>query len=154
MKIERWEEETDEEWNKRLAEETAIANNTETTKYFIKDDPTDETQFIINYVGEDGLIWKEHPEGPFNAKQVLEWKKKAEMWDEICEGLEYGVNTPVGDILQEIRLINRDNQKRKDMLEAVETWKYGMFVRLPLVGKGHISRDDLDRLGKILKGEG
>lgn len=29
-------------------------------------------------VKEDGLTWKEHPEGPFNARQVLEWKKQAE----------------------------------------------------------------------------
>lgn len=78
VKIERWEKETDEEWAERLAEETAIANDTETTLYFVEDDPYNEDRFIVNYVEKDSMTWKEHPEGPFTCKQVLEWKKKAE----------------------------------------------------------------------------
>jgi len=77
VKIERWEEETDEDWAERLAEETVIANDTETTKYFVEDDPYNEDSFVVNYVGKDSMIWKEHPEGPFKCKQVVEWKKKA-----------------------------------------------------------------------------
>ena len=80
MKVERWEEESDEDWAERLAEEITLANNTETTKYFIEKDPDpyDHDRIIINYIGEAGWTWKEHPEGPFSCKQVLEWKNKAE----------------------------------------------------------------------------
>lgn len=82
VKIERWEKETDEEWAERLAYETAIANDTETTLYFVEDDPYNEDGFIVNYVGKDSMTWKEHPEGPFTCKQVLEWKKKAAKLEE------------------------------------------------------------------------
>ena len=75
MKIERREEETDEDWAERLAYEIEIANNTETTQYFVERDPYDESGIIINYIGEDRWTWKEHPEGPFNCKQILEWKR-------------------------------------------------------------------------------
>ena len=78
MKIERYENETDEDWAERLAYETGIANDTETTIYFVEDDPDQEDSFIINYVGKDSMTWKEHPEGPFTCKQVLEWKNKAD----------------------------------------------------------------------------
>ena len=90
MKVERWEEETDENWAERLAEEIELANATETTQYFVERDPYDEENFIINYIGEDGWTWKEHPEGPFSCKQVLEWKLKAEKWDlQIDKSLSY-----------------------------------------------------------------
>ena len=78
MKVERYENETDEDWAERLAYETAIADDTETTQYFVVDDPYNEDGFVVNYVGEDSMTWTEHPEGPFTCKQVLEWKKKAE----------------------------------------------------------------------------
>ena len=78
MKVERWEEESDEDWTERLAEEIELANATETTQYFVERDPYDEEKFIINYIGKTGWTWKEHPEGPFSCKQVLEWKLKAE----------------------------------------------------------------------------
>ena len=39
-------------------------------------------------------------------------------------------------------------------LEAVKTWKQGMFLKMPFIGDmGHISKHDLDRLDKILEGE-
>ncbi len=78
MRIERWEEETDEEWAERLAGEIAIADNTEISKYFVERAPYDETRLIINYIVEKSWTWKEHPEGPFTAKQIIEWKNKAE----------------------------------------------------------------------------
>ena len=79
MKVERWEEESDEDWAERLEEEIELANATETTQYFVERDPYVEENFIINYIGETGWTWKEHPEGAFSCKQVLEWKKKAEI---------------------------------------------------------------------------
>lgn len=84
MKVERWEEETDEEWAERLAEEIAIADNTETTHYFVERDPYDEEGIIINYVGGNAITWKEHPEGPFKATQIIEWKNKSAGWDEVA----------------------------------------------------------------------
>jgi len=78
MKVERWEKESDEDWAERRAEEIEIANNTKTTQYFVELDPYEEENLIINYIGEEGWTWKEHPEGPFSCKQVLEWKNKAE----------------------------------------------------------------------------
>jgi len=78
VKIERREEETDEEWTERLAEETGIANDTETTQYMVHRDDYEEDGFIIYYVGKDSWTWKEHPDGMFTCKQVLDWKKKAE----------------------------------------------------------------------------
>ena len=78
MTVERWEEESDEEWAERLAEEIAIANNTETTQYFFKSG-YEEDEIILNYVGKDSWTWKNHPEGPFKATQILEWKKEAEL---------------------------------------------------------------------------
>lgn len=81
MKVERWEEETDEEWAYRLAEEITLANNTEVSKYFIERDPYADDGVIINYIGEDSWTWKEHPEGPFKATQIIEWKNKAEKWN-------------------------------------------------------------------------
>lgn len=83
MKVERWEDESDEDWAERLADEIKDANNIETTQYFIQHDPYDEESFIINYNSKDSWSWKEHPEGPFTCKQVLEWKKKAERWDRL-----------------------------------------------------------------------
>ena len=80
-KVERWEDETDEDWATRLAEEIKHANNTVESKYFVERNPYNEEEFIINYVRVDGWTWKEHPEGPFSAKQVLEWKNKAEEYD-------------------------------------------------------------------------
>jgi len=66
MKIERWEEETDEDWAERLADETALANNAETSKYFVERDPYDEAGVIINYIQEKAWTWKEHPEGIYS----------------------------------------------------------------------------------------
>jgi len=74
MKIERHEDETDEDWAERLAYEIEIANNTETTQYFVERDSYNEDNIIINYCGKDRFTWKEHPEGPFSCKQILEWK--------------------------------------------------------------------------------
>ena len=88
MKVERWEEETDEEWAERLAEEIAIANNTETSKYFVERDSYTEDGVIINYVGEDSWTWKEHPESPFRASQIIEWKAKAKKWDELMPAMK------------------------------------------------------------------
>ena len=87
MKVERWEEETDEDWAERLAEETATANDTEVSQYFLERGML-ETELIINYVGS-GSMWKEHPEGPFTCKQVIGWKNKAEKFDRLRPGLEY-----------------------------------------------------------------
>ena len=99
-KVERWEEETDKDWAERLAEETMIANDTETTQYFVEDDPYQEDSFIINYVGKDSMTWKEHPEGLFTCKQVLEWKKKAEFHlvtrDRLLLEMECIMETEVG----------------------------------------------------------
>ena len=83
MKIERWEEETDEDWAERLSEEIALANNTGISRYFVERDSYAEDGVIINYIGELGWIWKEHPEGPFKASQIIDWKNKAEKWDMI-----------------------------------------------------------------------
>lgn len=119
MKIERWENETDEEWTERLTYETAIANNTETTNHYIQRLPEDETQFIIQYVDEGGMVWREHPEGPFNAKQVLEWKKKAEKWDELRKCLNWGNDPPVEIILRQFHALNIGNQDKRKKLEAI-----------------------------------
>lgn len=89
MKIERWEEESEEEWAERLAEEIALANDTETSQYFVNRDPYDEAGVIVNYIGKDGWMWKEHPEGPFTAKQIIGWKNEAEKFDRLRPGLEY-----------------------------------------------------------------
>jgi len=95
MKVERWEDETDEDWAERLAEEIEIANNTETTKYFVERDPYEEDGIIIYYIGEDGWTWKEHPEGPFKASQIIDWKNKAEKWEDpdtiqvVANGIKY-----------------------------------------------------------------
>ena len=78
MKVERWEEESDEDWAERLAEEIEIANNTKTAQYYIHLDPDEEDGIIINYIGESGWTWKEHPEGPFKAGQIIDWKNKVE----------------------------------------------------------------------------
>lgn len=79
MTMERWEEESDEDYAERLSEEIAIADNTETTKYFFKTG-YEEDEIILNYVGEDSWTWKNHPEGPFTAKRIIEWKKNSERW--------------------------------------------------------------------------
>jgi len=89
MKIERWEEETDEDWAERLADETALANNAETSKYFVERDPYDEAGVIINYIQEKAWTWKEHPEGPFTAKQIIEWKNTTEKFNILFPSLEY-----------------------------------------------------------------
>ena len=79
MKVERWEEESDEEWAGRRAEEIATADNTETTQYFIQQDKMAENSLIINYAGEGAWTYKEHPEGPFTVTQILGWKRGAEL---------------------------------------------------------------------------
>lgn len=89
MKVERQEGETDEEWAERLAEEIAKANNVETTQYFVERDPYAEDAVIINYIGEDGWTWKEHPEGSFTASQIIEWKNKAEKFGRLFPSLKY-----------------------------------------------------------------
>lgn len=88
MTVERWEEETDEDWAERLAQEMEIANNTETTKYFFKSG-YEEDEIILHYVGVDSWTWKEHPEGPFKASQIIEWKTKAETFDRLFPDLKY-----------------------------------------------------------------
>jgi len=88
MKVERYEDETDEDWAERLAEETAIANDTETTHYMVHQDSYTEDGLIIEYIGKDSWTWKEHPDGMFTCKQVLDWKKKAEQWDRVKPHLE------------------------------------------------------------------
>lgn len=50
--------------------------------------------------------------------------------------------------------LNDRIQVLEDTLEAVKTWKYERFLKMPVMGKGHISRADLDRLDKILEAEG
>ena len=89
MKVERWEEETDEEWAERLAEEIATANDTEISKYFVERDTYSDDAIIVNYIVEKSWTWKEHPEGPFTAKQIIEWKNKAEKMDRLYPNLEY-----------------------------------------------------------------
>ena len=89
MKVERWEEESDEEWAERLADEISLANDPNISKYFVERDPYDEEGIIINYIGEKGWTWKEHPEGPFKATQIIEWKMKAEKFDRLFPHLEY-----------------------------------------------------------------
>lgn len=92
MKIERWEEESDEEWAVRLADEIALANNTEVSQYFVERDSYTDDGIIINYIGEDGWTWKEHPEGVFKAKQIIEWKNKAEKWGKLSEAMKKTVS--------------------------------------------------------------
>ena len=118
MKVERWEEESDEEWAERLEEEMALANATETTQYFVELDPYDEENFIINYIGEDRWTWKEHPEGPFTCKQILEWKLKAERWDEM---------KPIWDkATDELMRSAYDLQQAQKKLEAIKTFAEAM----------------------------
>jgi len=98
MKIERFEDETDEEWDERLAEEITMADDYKTAKYFVKDDPSDEQQIIINYIAPNSWTWKEHPEGPFTCKQIMEWKQKYHLWEELMRlGSEA---KPLNDLLQ------------------------------------------------------
>ena len=72
-----------------MAEEIALANNTETTQYMVHRDPYEEDGIIISYIGETGWTWKEHPEGPFKVAQILGWKNKAEKFDRLFPSLEY-----------------------------------------------------------------
>ena len=83
MKIERYDDETDEEWDERLGEEIADADNYITTRYFVERDSYNETQFIVNYVTPNAFTWKEHPEGPFTCKQIMEWKEKYHLWEKL-----------------------------------------------------------------------
>ncbi len=85
MKIERYKDETDEEWDERLAEEVSVANDYKTTLYFVKEDSYNEEQIIINYIAPDAWTWKEHPEGPFSCKQIMEWKQKYHLWEGLME---------------------------------------------------------------------
>lgn len=110
MKIERWEEETDEDWAARLSEEITLANNTEICRYFVERDSYAEDGVIINYIGELGWTWKEHPEGPFKANQILEWKNKAERWDNYLESIK--------DTVPHVSL--DDYEVLEDKLEAVK----------------------------------
>jgi len=97
MKVERWEEESDEDWAERLSEEIESANNTKTNRYFVTYDPYDEESMIINYISENSWTWKEHPEGPFKVTQILEWKKKAEQLKN-AEIAIHGLNDEVVEI--------------------------------------------------------
>lgn len=106
MKVERWEEETDEEWAERLAEEIETANNTEISQYFIEQYTQAEDMVIINYIQKDSWTWKEHPEGPFKADQIIEWKNKAEQ-------LKYAETA--------IHLLTDEVVEIRDKLEAIET---------------------------------
>ncbi len=66
---------------------------------------------------------KSNTEGWSNKQlndRIQELEEKVEKWNELCDGLEYGVNTPVEDVLQEINLINRDNELRRNTLEVVK----------------------------------
>ena len=111
MKIERWKEESDEEWADRLAEETKIADNAETTKYFFQSG-YEEDEIILNYVGEDSWTWKEHPEGPFKANRIIGWKNTAEKWDSYLEAIK--------DTVPHVSLA--DYEVLEDKLEAIEDW--------------------------------
>ena len=83
MKIERYDNETDEEWDDRLAEEVSVANDYKDVDYFVQRDPCDEHRIIINYIYPGAWTWKEHPEGPFTCKQIMEWKHKYHLWEEL-----------------------------------------------------------------------
>jgi hypothetical protein len=83
MKIERYEDETDEEWDERLAEEISNADDYTKSQYFVERDPYNEENIIINYVTPDAFSWKEHPEGPFSCKQIMEWKQKYHLWEKL-----------------------------------------------------------------------
>lgn len=96
MKVERWKEETDEDWAERLADEISLANDPSISKYFVERDPYDEEGIIINYIGEKGWTWKEHPEGPFKATQIIEWKR---CYDVVVPTLQ----VKLVDLLGEIR---------------------------------------------------
>jgi len=100
-KIERYEDESDEDWAERFAEEMEIANDVEYTQYMVHQDDYEEDRLIIEYVGKDSWTWKEYPEGSFTCKQVLEWKRKAEQCDMILPMLKklIGDSEPLIDIL-------------------------------------------------------
>jgi len=83
MKIERYDDETDEEWDERLGEEIANADDYVKSQYFVQRDPYNEENVIINYIPPDAFSWKEHPEGPFSCKQIMEWKHKYHLWEEL-----------------------------------------------------------------------
>lgn len=89
MKVERGEEETDEEWAERFAEEIETANNTEISQYFVEQYTQAEDMVIINYIKKDSWTWKEHPEGPFKADQIITWKNKAAKFDRLFPSLKY-----------------------------------------------------------------
>jgi len=142
MKVERWEEESDEEWTQRLAEETALANDVETTKYFVERDPYEEDGIIINYIGETGWTWKEHPEGPFKAKQILGWKNDAE-------------KLPI--YVKQFRHMTEHALELEDKLEVIkniaENWKSGSFDG-NIVKEACISADALNSILEVFEGSG
>ena len=143
MKVERWEEEPDEDWAERLAEEIELANNTETTKYFVERDSYAEENFIINYIGKTGWTWKEHPEGPFSCKQVLEWKLKAEKMETYKRWWDIAMDA---------------NSKHQDKLEAVKTWmKENFDIEYQLTEEDEyslaVTNTAMLEIWKILEGE-
>jgi len=66
-------------------------------------------------------------------------KEKAEKWD---------------NYLVDASRVPESAYEALDKLEAIKKWKYGILLRMPLIGnQGHISRSDLDELEKILEAE-
>ena len=69
--------------------------------------------------------------------------------DQVCQEEAQSVTEDVWD---ELRRQTERLEQLHTKLEAVKTWKEGIFFKMPFIGKGHISRQDLDRLEKILEG--
>ena len=97
--IERYENETDSEWEERLAEEIIIADNLDgSVNHFIETVAGSETEVTINYIQKDMWVWREHPEGNFHVDTILAWKNKAFLWDELCS--LSGKLESVGDLIE------------------------------------------------------
>ena len=144
-KVERWKEETDEDWAERLAEEVALANNTEISRYFIESDPHAEDSIIINYIGELGFTWKEHPQGPFNAKQLLEWKAEAKMWEKDHDIMKKNYV----DMVRIMEDWKNGAERLETQLKAVKGWcEHYSSLNPPYAHHG-----DLEALRRILEGE-
>ena len=76
-------------------------------------------------------------------------KEKAEKWDELCECLRWGKNTPVETILMMFNAVNTGNQLKRKKLEVVKNL---LEPNLPTSYEG--TRNLLYKLREILEDEG
>ena len=75
------------------------ADDFEKNQYFLERD-IEEDEFKIYYVTPEAFTWKEHPQNPFSLHDVIEWKLKAEKWDEIAPLLPRVVSHFINDFLK------------------------------------------------------